>query len=164
MMKNFLVAFVLLLIADPLFANTLWSSRGNTPPRHRNMTNEASAPCGVGERSPSSELKAGESIELQWEEVISQEGYFEIYFSPADDSNWVLLKKINNPVQQGSSGVVLHSTEVDVPLVNCENCTLQVIQTITGNVEAKYYSCSDIKVTGDLNKVNTSAVEDDCPE
>ena len=152
MSRALLILLFTSLAFEVLWANVLWSSTGNTPPRHRNITIESGAPCGAGESVTPTILTSGKTVELEWEEFIPQNGYFEIYFSPANDSDWVLLKRVENPVEPGSSEFSkIHKTNVELPEVNCEACSLQVVQTVAGVVDAKYYSCTDVKLTGDAN-------------
>jgi len=142
----------LLLINLEVSANVLWNYSGSTPPRHRNVTREDQAPCGLTTRSFSTEIPGGRSVEVSWIEIIPQEGRFEIYFSESGDSNWVLLKTIENQPQDFSKTLVKHKTQVLMPNKNCEACTLQIVQVITTAVQAKYYSCADIKLNLNLKE------------
>ncbi|MCB0392390.1 MAG: lytic polysaccharide monooxygenase [Bdellovibrionales bacterium] len=157
-MSKLIVILCSLLLSEGLFANVLWSSKGSTPPRHRNITTESDAPCGSGEKATPVQLYSGTNTELEWEEFIPQNGYFEIYFSPANDENWILLKKINNNVMGESTDLKVHKVNIKLPDVSCDNCTIQIIQTVTGTVDAKYYSCADISLKGAPNN-NTVKTE-----
>ena len=153
------------LFAPSLMANVLWSSTSSTPPRHRNITNESGAPCGVGERQTPTLLNSGVETEVEWEEFIPQNGHFEIFFSPSNDSDWVLLKRIDNVVspEDIKKSLIIHKTKIILPNVQCEACSLQIIQTVTDTVEAKYYSCSDIKITESGQEAQSHG-KNECPE
>lgn len=133
------------------------------PPRHSNTTNELGAPCGVTERGIANKIQSGE-LEVEWNELVPQNGYFEIYFSEANDSNWKLLKKIDNVVEDPDATFINHKTKVAIPDINCSECTLQIIQVVTGAVEARFYSCSDISVTPASSTNTSSTSTDNCPE
>ena len=161
-----MLAVALLFIAESIRANVLWSSTGNTPPRHRNITLENGAPCGVGTPVTPTLMNSGKDIQLEWEEFIPQNGYFEIYFSPANDANWVLLKKIDNIVsaEDLNKTFIIHKANIQLPDVTCEACSLQIIQTVTGTVDAKYFSCADIQITGPADKTQIDPSSNQCPE
>ncbi len=161
------ISFLILLIsADAVFANVLWSPTGSVPPRHRNITREDAAPCGVGDRGNPTQHFAGETIEVFWDEIIPQNGHFEIYFSAAEDSDWVLVKRIENQNVDSTQTYVGHKVKIDLPNNICESCTLQVVQTITTGVEAKYFSCADIKLVQNPNPNPTQQElpKDICPK
>ena len=80
-MKSAILIFAVLIITEPLLANVLWSSRGSTPPRTREIVREDGAPCGTSERAVAAQFNPGAQIDVEWDEIIPQAGYFEIYFS-----------------------------------------------------------------------------------
>jgi len=101
----------------------------------------------------------GETITVTWDETIAHPGWFRISFdddgddgfiNPAtiDDLNnspTVLVDDIANP-----DGLGTYSQEITLPPIECENCTLQLMQvmldkdpTIWGDNEF-YFRCADL--------------------
>ncbi|MBC7369985.1 MAG: lytic polysaccharide monooxygenase [Bdellovibrionaceae bacterium] len=109
-----------------------------------------SGPCGGLARSLTpATLTPGQNVVIEFEETIFHPGRFEIYFSPAGEANFTLLKTIpQNPAN--NSGNVPHQflTSVTLPNVTCTDCTLQLIQVMLENpaVPSLYYSCADLQL------------------
>lgn len=132
------------------------------------------APCGKGggERTDNVSVYApGETIEIVWDEYIDHPSHYRVAFDDdgADDfedppclencdsrdmvveeytNDTVLLDGIEDPATSD------HSIEVTLPNIECDNCTLQVIQVmydkppyeIGGN--DLYYQCADLVLEG----------------
>jgi hypothetical protein len=145
-LKLIFLSTLIVFISIDSIANVLWNHTGTTPPRHRNITREDQAPCGSTVRSASTEIPGGRAVELSWVEILPQQGKFEIYFSPSNDTDWVLLKTIPNIPTDFNATLILHKAQVELPNIACDNCTLQIVQVITAGVQSKYYSCADVKL------------------
>ena len=144
-MVKSLTLFFLLTVSLNLNAHTRWSLSGNLVPRSTS-SGLKTGPCGGIARTSNSKIfQTGSTITVSWEETINHPGRFEIYFSPANDANWVLLKTIVD-VQNGGFG----SATITLPSAPCTACTLQMIQVMTEdpNNPSLYYSCADIQLTG----------------
>jgi hypothetical protein len=111
-------------------------------------------PCGGVPRTNSAKTFApGETITLNWEETINHPGQFEFYFSLANDVNFTLLKTVVDDKDSTTDLPHQYSTTLTLPNVSCDQCTLQMIQLMTDrNPPTRYYSCSDIVLSGDTSK------------
>lgn len=128
-------------------------------------------PCGMsgGVRSQNvTTYRGGETITLKWSEYVDHPGHFRIAFDQDGDDGFadpVCLAGCDTTsptVEMNSNEAVLmdgisdndgggdYSVEVTLPNVECDNCTLQVIQvmydkppyTLPGN--EMYYQCADL--------------------
>ncbi|MBX3186841.1 MAG: hypothetical protein KF819_07495 [Labilithrix sp.] len=122
---------------------------------------QAAAPCGnVPRTGKPMKYDAGATITVTWEETIAHNGCYQVRFSKENDTNFVLLKQIDDPV--GNQGV--QSTTVTLPNENCPACTLTVRQFMQGGTTATcapdassaaggiYYSCADICIGPDCDE------------
>lgn len=148
--------FVVLLLAamihsNPAMAHARWKLDSITPPRS-NDTGLKQKPCGNIARTQNPAIfKAGQTIEVEWEETVNHEGHFRIAFSPEGDlyfDDYVLLDNIPDTTNKG-----FYSRQIKLPdnIINCTDCTLQLEQIMTtlpnpGDGDF-YYSCSDIEIT-----------------
>ena len=121
-------------------------------------------PCGLrnGTRTENvCTLRPGATILVVWDETIEHPGHFRISFDddghddfvdPADFDDMysdpsVLLDGIaDRQVQQGDR---TYRQEVTLPDLECDNCTLQLIQVMTdkapyGDGNDLYYQCADL--------------------
>jgi hypothetical protein len=118
-------------------------------------------PCGLrnGTRTENvCTLRPGANIIVVWDETINHPGHFRISFDDDGDDDFVdpagfddlytgssvLLDGI--PDQDGDSG---YRQELTLPDIECDNCTLQVIQVMTdkapyGDGNDLYYQCADL--------------------
>ena len=100
-------------------------------------------PCGAARTTNRvTELVAGSKVQVKFESVIFHSGVFKIYFSPANDANFVLLADnikdyANQPFQ---------TYTLSLPNQTCDACTLQLIQTMPDSGNSLYYSCADIRL------------------
>lgn len=106
------------------------------------------APCGgILRTSSPTQLEPGATITVNWQETINHPGRFEFYFSQAGETNWQLLKTVQDTLDDNA---VPHnySTTITLPNVQCTDCTLQMIQVMTENpaLPSYYYSCADIRM------------------
>lgn len=135
------------------------------PPRH---VEQKLGPCGVGPndaRGPNvTTYQGGETIMVRWTETIDHPGHFRISFDAdghddfADPAAYddfysnpaVLVDEI--PDQSGNQ--VMYEQAVTLPLMSCDNCTLQLIQMMTDKPPYElggndlYYQCADIVLEG----------------
>lgn len=120
-------------------------------------------PCGAnGVRSANvCEYRPGARITVSWEETVEHPGHFRISFdedgeddfiTPSDyddigEGDSILVDGIaDQDTRSGDSG---YGQEVLLPDVECDNCTLQLIQIMTdkppyGDGNDIYYQCADI--------------------
>jgi MYXO-CTERM domain-containing protein len=141
-------------------------------------------PCGVGtagrrcsipeERSDpnrssvrTTTLTGGSMLTVQVDEYVGHSGRYRIAFDPngadLEDFNQHVLLDIPDP--RGAAGNIgndsLWEFAVQLPNMDCENCTLQVIQMMDGNMadpvldpveRSSYYQCADLVLTKDTSK------------
>jgi MYXO-CTERM domain-containing protein len=101
------------------------------------------APCGGVASGAPQAFMAGETITVEWEVAVSHGGAITIDFSEADDMNFddhILAMDLDE--MAGATG----SADVELPDVDCEQCTLRVVQVNPGKDD--YHSCADISLTG----------------
>lgn len=146
--------------------------------RHSNGDNGDSAsgeinkegPCGLGGandvRDPSrvTTLLAGDTVTVSWRETIGHTGRMRIAF--AADGNLQtefdahVLAELADPA--GGAGNTgdgnKWAQEITVPSEPCDNCTLQVIEAMSGNTvddvgtpspTSTYFQCADITIVAD---------------
>lgn len=106
-------------------------------------------PCGLYPKVAPAILTSGQTITVTWEETIYHPGRFEFYFSQAGETNFQLLKSVEN-TQNNTAVPHQYSTTVTLPNVACDSCTFQMIQVMTENPAAptNYYSCADMQLKG----------------
>jgi MYXO-CTERM domain-containing protein len=133
-------------------------------PADRGCAGEKVGPCGNTcdpARANATSFEPGATITVQWDEYINHTGHFRISFdddgedafqdpTSYDDiqENPTLPVLLDGIADKASGGK--YSAEVTLPDIECENCTLQLIQlmtdkppyTIGGN--DIYYRCADI--------------------
>lgn len=139
------LAFIALLVSQNLNAHARWTLNGSVVPRSTN-SGIKTGPCGGIARTGTPKVfQPGSTITVQWEETINHPGRFEIYFSPANDANFVLLRTVVDTQNGG-----LNTASITLPTAPCAACTLQLIQVMTEdpNNPSLYYSCADIQLTG----------------
>lgn len=143
-------------------------------PAPRNSS-QKSAPCGTagGVRGTNiTTLAPGATLTLTWKETIDHPGHYRVAFDDdgqdftrpptANDSTMgidptVLIDPIAD-IQGGlPAGGRTYTQDVTLPNVECDNCTLQLIQvmtdlskapyTIDDNSDDVYFQCVDLKLT-----------------
>ena len=102
----------------------------------------------------------GEKIQIQVVEYIDHSGRFRVAFDPdgadmTDFNSNILLDVPDDATKKGGTNNAPYTFEVTLPMMTCENCTLQVIQDMSGNTttpvkdpapDPTYYSCADIRL------------------
>lgn len=130
-------------------AHARWALDGVTPPRNTNAGIKT-GPCGgVPRTATPATFAPGETITVTWEETIDHQGYFIISFSEADDVGFEQnILKTGAELPDDQNGTPLphkFSTTVTLPAIECDACTLQLIQYMERSM-SNYYSCADIKL------------------
>lgn len=143
MLKNIVLSFTLALFALDALGHALWNPDGPTPPRN-NRNDLKAGPCGGVSRTDSpSYLQSGSSLTVEIQSVIFHQGYYRILFSPENDENFesnVLADNI--PDVQGQT---LFQVPITLPDIQCDGCTLLVIQVMEDrSPPTNYFSCADI--------------------
>jgi hypothetical protein len=118
-------------------------------------------PCGVTGSTRGSNvtvLAPGATIDVKWTETINHPGHYRISFDangqnftvPPDFNDFSLTTNVLVDNIPDRSGLMLtYSKTITLPNIQCENCTLQVIQMMTdkppyGDGNDVYYQCADI--------------------
>lgn len=113
-------------------------------------------PCGGIARTAGVTLRPGQALTINWEETINHPGFFRIFFSPANDANFQMLGEM----QDNANGALPHqfNMTVTMPNVECNACTIQLIQYMTeNNPPSLYYSCADIRLSNVVSPNPTSS-------
>lgn len=146
-MNGRLMCFGLILgavIAGTVNAHTRWDPNGLIKPRST-RDNIKSGPCGDPRTNNPTVLEAGATIEVAFESAIFHKGYFRIAFSPANDEGFddhVLAENIKD-----ISGMKKRKHTITLPDMECDGCTLQLIQSMLDrNPPSNYFHCADIKL------------------
>ena len=155
------LALALVLIPSAAEAHISLTS---PPPRYKD---QKAGPCGKGANDARSgtvtKYKPGATIDVVWKETIGHPGHFRIAFDPdgtslfKDPTSFTDVAMtpgvlVNNIADK--SGTQTYTQKVTLPNVECNNCTLQVIQVMTdkapyGNGDDIYYQCADIVLAQD---------------
>ena len=140
-------------------------------PKQRH-TLQKDGPCGEegGTRSPNvCEFQPGATITVEWDETIEHPGHFRIAFDedgvdslidPADyddfDNSPAVIDDAIPDRDVDADGDSRYSLQITLPDVECDNCTLQLIQVMSdkppwgpegGN--DIYYQCADLVLSSD---------------
>ena len=97
-------------------------------------------------------FRPGETITVSWDETVNHPGHYRIAFDVDGDDDFPLP---NNPQDNFPTTLVdqiedkvggIYTQEVTLPDVECDNCTLQLIQVMTTNIpyNSFYFQCADI--------------------
>ncbi len=139
-------AFVVSSTADAHIALDSPSARSSS---------QKQGPCGTtgSVRGPAQTFAPGQTITVTWDETVDHVGHYRIAFdldgdddfpnpvTPDDNFPSVLVDQIVD-----RSGGGRYTQAVTLPDVECDNCTLQLMQIMTTNVpyNSFYYQCADI--------------------
>jgi MYXO-CTERM domain-containing protein len=135
-------------------------------PEPRPTSSIKGGPCGVTGSTRGSNVVVftpGSTIEVKWAETINHPGHYRISFDAAgqdfsiplsfDDLTQTKNVLIDNIADKADP---MYSQMVTLPNVQCENCTLQVIQMMTDKKpytnpgDDIYFQCADIALRGPL--------------
>lgn len=128
------------------------------------------APCGQEQNGRTENVHVfapGETITVRWKEFVNHRSYYRVAFdADGDDGFPIFPGPGTSPVgddptrtcpvdghvilayelTDGSGGE--HSLDVTLPDVECENCTLQVIQYMYNTGNPYYFQCADLALRG----------------
>ncbi len=135
------------------------------PPR---TTSLKSGPCGAADSVRGgvvSTFLPGQTITVTWDEFVDHPGHFRIAFD--DDGQDIFVDPKGFEDISGGPGVLIdgiadrsgggmYSQEVTLPDIECDNCTLQVIQVMSdkapyGDGNDMYYQCADLVLSVDAD-------------
>lgn len=132
-------------------------------------------PCGAGADDPRGSVvhtfQPGQTITVVWDEFIDHPGHFRISFDADGQDDFVDPASFTDV--SGGPAVLLdgiadrqgggeYSQSVTLPDVECESCTLQVVQVMTdkapyGDGNDLYYQCVDLVLSRSATGEATSA-------
>ena len=133
-------------------------------------------PCGaVGSTrgATACQYRPGATIRIQFEETVEHPGHYRVSFDddgqdflvptgPNDTATGPGVTIINNNITDRDvelDGVPLYYQDITLPDVECDNCTLQLIQvmsTAASYTESNmYYQCNDVVLSNDAPEVPT---------
>lgn len=168
------------LLTSTAFAHIDMLSPTPRYPENVALDNKA-CPCGVGEsnrlcnvegdrsdpdraaEARVTTLTAGGTVTVRFDEYIAHAGRYRVAIdydgADLEDFNMNPLVDIPDPAGNvgNTGGGSIWEIEVPLPNVNCDNCTLQLIQMMDGNTtdpvadpvnRSTYYTCADIKLVG----------------
>jgi hypothetical protein len=144
--------------------------------RFGNDTFQKTQPCGLGgandKRGPNVQtFEPGETISITWDETVDHPSHFRISFDddgqdfmtpPTETSFYVneLVEIDEIPDEPDQK----YSVEYTFPLIECTNCTLQVIQVMYEGqynpASSVYYQCSDIELAYAVEPPDTADTGD----
>jgi Lytic polysaccharide mono-oxygenase, cellulose-degrading len=119
-----------------------------SPTPRSNDSGIKSGPCGGLARSANPMvLQGGQSLAISWQETVNHPGKFLFALSMANDNFTQNLASVTDN-QNGGGLPHSYSTIVAIPNINCETCTIQMIQSMEENPNAPsyYYSCADVRI------------------
>jgi MYXO-CTERM domain-containing protein len=132
-------------------------------------------PCGAlgnpAGANPPTMLAAGDTITVTWDEFIDHDSHFRISLSAAGDDAFVNPTSFedfyNSPTVlldqiADEPGVEFHEAEITLPDMDCNPCTLQLMQVMYSasfSEGSLYYQCADI-VIGPAGASTSGGVDD----
>jgi len=148
------------------------------------------APCGQrvnGRTETVTMFEPGETITVRWNEYIDHPSYYRVAFDVDGDDAFTVRPNADDVVREEDdpvaaeplSDVILqvyaddesgfgtdYSSEVTLPDVECENCTLQIIQFMYDKLgndlnDEYYFQCADIILRGSGGSTSTSTTGED---
>jgi len=141
-----MAAAVLIFSSQAAWAHTLW-----TNPTPRNMDDGLkSGPCGgVARTDAPLELESGSTMTMAWAETIDHPGHYRIALSGTGDQDFESNILVDNILDEDCNAPPCQYTAtVTLPMVECENCTLQLIQFMGQGTDDPYFSCADVTLMG----------------
>lgn len=122
-------------------------------------------PCGRGTADKRTAnvntFKSGETINVTWKETVEHPGHFRISFDADGVKSFVDPKSFTDMntapsvlvdgIADKTDGTT-YSQSVTLPDIECDNCTLQIVQVMTdkppyGDGNDLYYQCADVVLT-----------------
>jgi hypothetical protein len=167
-------------ISVAFLAVSLCLSLASTASAHIDMSeppmrggNQKTSPCEGSERGEPTTFEAGSTITLSWTETVDHGGYYLISFDPdgddfdgdGDGTADFPASVSGNDEPNGTGALVLKeipdeggmafTTEVTLPNMACDACTLQLIQNMGERTPTEmnptahlYFRCADLVLTG----------------
>lgn len=142
---RYLLSLLLLTVSSSVLAHARFKPEMLPLPRNADASLKT-APCGV-EKMPRGDIVTSyyvnSEIKIAWEETVDHNGYYLINFSPADDTGFTELKRIDDLPQ-----IHQYETTIKLPDKPCDACTLQLVQVmvVENYPDTFYYSCANIKL------------------
>lgn len=144
-----------------LFSSLSWGhARLVTPTPRSNDSGIKSGPCGGLARSANpTVLQGGQSLAISWQETVNHPGQFLFALSMENDIFSTNLASVTDN-QNGGGLPHSYSTIVAIPNINCETCSIQMIQSMEENPNAPsyYYSCADIRIVASTSSGGNGTV------
>lgn len=131
-------------------------------------------PCGAGADDPRGSVvhtfKPGQTITVEWDEFVDHPGHFRISFDADGQDDFVDPAGFDDV--SGGAAVLIdgiadrnggaYTQAVTLPDIECDNCTLQVIQVMSdkppyGDGNDLYYQCVDLVLSSAATGASTTA-------
>jgi hypothetical protein len=131
-------------------------------PADRGCIDQKTGPCGTScapPRSNVTELEPGSTITVRWTETVNHTGHYRISFDDSGDDAFQNPTSYDDIQQTPTLPVLLdgiadqsggqYEAQVTLPDIECDNCTLQLIQVMTDKAPCCdgndfYYRCADL--------------------
>lgn len=132
-------------------------------PEDRGCSGEKTGPCGSScdpARSHVTELEPGSTITVRWTETIDHDSHYRISFDDDGDDDFADPESFDDIQENPTLPVLLdgiadrdgggqYEAQVTLPDIECDNCTLQLIQVMydkgpTYGDNDIYYRCADL--------------------
>src|SRR5882724_8575981 len=138
-------------------------------------TNELKAgPCGAAGSTRGTNISTflpGQTITVEWDETVDHPGHYRISFDasgadafpdpaqPDDGFSTTLVDQIAD--KTGGH----YTQDVTLPDMECDNCTLQLVQVMTVSVpyNSFYFQCADLVLSADAGSGSGSGTEPNTP-
>ncbi len=120
-------------------------------------------PCGQTERTDNPPVfKPGQELEVAWVAAIAHNGHFTLRFSRANDENFEEFILAEDIMERGNQNNLKYKHTVTFPDIECDTCTLQLIQHMyrnNGEFNGNYYSCYDLVLKDESGGGDTTPPE-----
>jgi Lytic polysaccharide mono-oxygenase, cellulose-degrading len=135
-------------------------------------TDQKAGPCGLPDSTRGEnvcEFRPGATITVEWDETVEHPGHFRVSFDddgtddlidPSDYDDYyaskaVLVDEIEDR-DVDADGNARYSMQIELPDIECDSCTLQLIQVMSdkppwgpGGGDDIYYQCADLVLSPD---------------
>ncbi|HEY0136769.1 MAG TPA: SCE4755 family polysaccharide monooxygenase-like protein [Nannocystis sp.] len=137
-------------------------------------TQQKEGPCGGGAGDTRGEVvhsfRPGQTIVVEWDETVDHPGHFRISFDADGQDDFVDPASFTD--LDGNAAILIdgiadghggsYRQEVTLPAVECDRCTLQVVQVMTdkppyGDGNDLYYQCVDLVLSEDAEAEATTS-------
>ena len=153
-------SFVLLMSAATIVSA---HTRLTYPTPRNSNSGIKSGPCGglLPTVSPTI-ITGGQPLTITWEETINHPGKFLFALATANDADFQ-SHPLAVVIDTQNDGQTPHTyaTTVTIPNMNCDTCSIQLIQSMEENPNAPtyYYSCADVKIVAVGTTAGASPVQ-----